>query len=77
MNLDDDNRRFKIGNRLLGITLNIWNDTFFLIFRLLFIELWLTSQQTSHRTDIEIMLKIKIIRLINAKIGLSVPISFL
>ena len=76
MNLDDDNRRFVIGNKLLGITLNIWNDTFFLIFRLLFIELWLTSQQTPHKTDIEMMLKIKIIRIITTKIGLSVPISF-
>ena len=76
MNLDDDNRRFVIGNKLLGITLNMWNDTFFLIFRLLFIELWITSQQTPHRTDMEIMLKIKLIRIINAKIGLSLPIAF-
>lgn len=76
MNLNDDNRRFLIGTKLLGITLNIWNDTFFLIFRLLFIELWITSQQTPHRTDMEIMLKIKLIRIINAKIGLSLPIAF-
>ena len=76
MNLNDDNRRFLIGTKLLGITLNICNDTFFLIFRLLFIELWITSQQTPHRTDMEIMLKIKLIRIINAKIGLSLPIAF-
>ena len=76
MNLNDDNRRFLIGTKLLGITLNIWNDTFFLIFRLLFIELWITSQQTPHRTYMEIMLKIKLIRIINAKIGLSLPIAF-
>ena len=76
MNLNDDNRRFLIGTKLIGITLNIWNDTFFLIFRLLFIELWITSQQTPHRTDMEIMLKIKLIRIINAKIGLSLPIAF-
>ena len=71
MKMNDKNKRIQIGPKLFSITLNGWNDTTFLIFRLFFIELWLTAQNTPYRTEAEIMLRLRLIKVIESKFGLS------
>ena len=75
MKVNDESKRIQIGPKLFSITLNAWNDTTFIIFRLFFIELWLTAQNTPYRTEAEIMLRIRLIKVIESKFGNIAPVD--